>query len=53
MTFYSMEPFNDGERTIPAGQAYMAVLKSEDGTFTVTGPDGLGIPPGKYRVSLT
>jgi len=53
MTFYSMEPFNDGARTIPAGQAYMAVFKSEDGTFTVTGPDGQGIPPGKYRVSLT
>ena len=53
MTFYSMEPFNDGSRTIPAGQAYMAVFKSEDGTFTVTGPDGQGIPPGKYRVSVT
>ena len=52
ITLYSMEPFKDGERTIPAGQAYMAVFKSEDGTFTVSGPDGLGIPPGKYRVSL-
>jgi hypothetical protein len=53
MTFTSMEPFQDGGRTIPAGQPYMAVFKSEDGTFTVAGPDGLGIPPGKYRVSLT
>jgi hypothetical protein len=53
MTFYSTEPFKDGERTIPAGQAYTAVYKSEDGTFTVEGPDGYGIPPGKYRVSVT
>jgi hypothetical protein len=53
MTFYLMEPSHTGDRTTPAGQAYMAVFKSEDGTFTVAGPDGLGIPPGKYRVSLT
>jgi hypothetical protein len=53
MIFYSMEPFNDGARTVPAGEAYMAVFKSEDGTFAVPGPDGQGIPPGKYRVSLT
>src|SRR5262249_38977381 len=24
-----------------------------DGTFTVAGPDGQGVPPGKYRVSVT
>jgi len=53
MTFYATEPFKDGERTIPAGQAYTAVYKSEDGTFTIGGPDGFGIPPGKYRVSVT
>ena len=53
MTFYSMEPFKDAERTIPAGQAYMAVYNSKDGMFTVEGPERSGIPPGKYRVSLT
>jgi hypothetical protein len=53
LTFYSMEPFKDEKRTILAGEAYMAVYQSEDGTFTVSGPDGRGIPPGKYRVSLT
>lgn len=26
---------------------------SEEATFTVPGPDGRGIPPGKYRVSVT
>ena len=53
MTFFSMEPFKDGERTIPAGQPYMAIFKSEDGTFTVEGPDGQGVPPGNYRVTVT
>jgi hypothetical protein len=53
LTFYSMEPSTDGSRTIPAGEAYMAVYKAEDGTFTVAGHDGQGIPPGKYRVSVT
>jgi hypothetical protein len=53
ITLYSMEPFKDGERTIPVGEGYMAVYKSEDGTFTVAGSEHLGIPPGKYRVSLT
>jgi hypothetical protein len=53
LVFYSMEPFKDEKRTIPAGEAYMAVYNPEDGTFTVSGPDGWGIPPGKYRASLT
>jgi hypothetical protein len=53
ITFYSMDPFKNGERTIPAGEAYMGVFKPDDGTFTVTASDGNGIPPGKYRVSLT
>jgi hypothetical protein len=30
-----------------------AKVKPEDGTFTVDGPSGKGIPPGKYRIQLT
>jgi hypothetical protein len=30
-----------------------AKVKPEDGTFTVAGPSGKGIPPGKYRIQLT
>jgi hypothetical protein len=30
-----------------------AKVKPEDGTFTVDGPAGKGIPPGKYRIQLT
>jgi hypothetical protein len=53
LTLHSTEPTKDGERTIPAGKSYMAVFNAEDDTFTVPGPDGRGIPPGKYRVSVT
>jgi hypothetical protein len=30
-----------------------ASVKSKDGTFTMSGPSGAGIPPGTYRVSLS
>ncbi len=53
LTLYSTEPTNDGERTIPAGKSYMAAFNAEDASFTVPGPEGRGIPPGKYRVTVT
>lgn len=34
-----------------SGKAYEVDTK-RDGTFTVPGPDGHGIPPGKYRISV-
>ena len=53
LTLYSTEATKSGEGTIPAGQSYMAVYNPDDATFTVPGPDGRGIPPGKYRVTVT
>ncbi len=35
-----------------AGHVYAANLNREDGTFTVPGPDGWGVPKGKYRVEV-
>jgi hypothetical protein len=32
--------------------SYVAVFDKSNGTFRVTGKDGKGLPPGKYRVSL-
>jgi hypothetical protein len=29
------------------------VVQAEDGSFTITGRDNKGIPPGKYRISLS
>ena len=40
-------------RTPERGGKRAAALNQADGTFEVPGPDGRGIPPGKYRVSVT
>ncbi len=52
LTLYLTEPTRDGDRTIPRGQSYTALFKAEDATFSVPGPDGRGIPPGKYTVTV-
>src|SRR6516165_4833326 len=36
---------------VPQG-THSAIVKS-DGTFSIPGPNGRGIPPGKYRVEIT
>src|SRR5262249_29653274 len=41
---------------VPAGEVpanYFANIDPEAGTFTVPGETGRGIPPGKYRVSVS
>src|SRR5437899_1460586 len=35
-----------------AANTYPAAFKKDDDTYEVTGPDGKGIPPGKYKVTL-
>jgi hypothetical protein len=40
----------------PAGQqppGTLATVKPEDGSFTISGLDGKGIPPGRYRVTVS
>jgi hypothetical protein len=32
--------------------SYPAMYQPSDGSFEVTGKDGTGMPPGKYRVSI-
>lgn len=36
----------------PPRNTYAAVYNGTDGTFRAVGPDGRGIPPGKYRVAV-
>jgi hypothetical protein len=36
----------------PAGDVEMANYDARDGSFTVPGRDGYGIPPGKYRIAV-
>jgi hypothetical protein len=45
-------PIKDGTSVDPAGDAEMAEYNSNDGTFTVPGPEGDGIRPGKYRIAV-
>jgi hypothetical protein len=52
MVFVAMDVKGDSEKAIGANEPFAAIL-NEDGTFDVPGPDGTGIPRGKYRVSVT
>lgn len=46
LTFIPLEI--SGERY----DSYPAIYNGEEGTFEVTGKDGTGLPPGKYRVGF-
>jgi hypothetical protein len=53
LTFYALEVADADGKKVPAhNQPYPAVVSPDDGTFRVPGPEGRGIPPGKYRVAL-
>ena len=45
-------PMKDGSSGQPIGEVEMADYNSNDGSFTVPGARGYGIPPGKYRIAL-
>ena len=47
VTFYQLTP--DGA---PGKNSYAATYNNADGTFRAVGPDGKGIPPGRYRVCV-
>jgi hypothetical protein len=36
----------------PPKNTYAATYNGTDGTFQAVGPDGKGIPPGKYRIAV-
>jgi hypothetical protein len=47
VTFYQLTP--DGTT---GKNSYAATYNNADGTFRAIGPDGKGIPPGKYRICV-
>jgi hypothetical protein len=47
VTFYQLNP--DGTS---GKNSYIAEFHNSDGTFRAIGPDGRGIPPGRYQVCL-
>jgi hypothetical protein len=45
-------PIKDGTSAIPTEEVEMADYDARDGSFTVPGREGYGIPPGKYRIAV-
>jgi hypothetical protein len=45
--------FPAGEGSDASARSYVAMFNRQDGTFKVTGADGKGLPPGKYRVAVS
>jgi hypothetical protein len=52
LSFVVIELKNTSAKTISRGDAFAAEVNQQTGTFTVPGPQGQGIPPGKYRVEV-
>jgi hypothetical protein len=48
VTLYAL----DAGKSTALDEPYPAQYDSETGTFHVPGPDGRGIPPGRYRVAI-
>jgi hypothetical protein len=36
----------------PPANTYLAAVDDAEGTFEAVGPDGRGVPPGKYRIAI-
>jgi hypothetical protein len=47
VTFYQLTP----EGTM-GKNSYIAAFNNSDGTFKAVGPDGHGIPPGRYQICV-
>jgi hypothetical protein len=47
VTFYELAA---GDKT--GKNSYSATYNNKDGTFKAQGPDGHGIPPGRYRICI-
>ena len=53
VTFVGLEIEDASGKKLPSGEPFLATLDQESATFSVPGPEGYGIPPGKYRVAVT
>jgi hypothetical protein len=52
VTLYVVDVKDASGKRIPAQEPFHGYYDPKDGTFVVPGPDGHGIPPGKYRISI-
>lgn len=53
VVFIAIDVRADSGKSIGKDEPFAAIVNQSDATFEVPGPDGRGIPPGKYRVSVT
>jgi hypothetical protein len=52
VTFYAIGVADGTGKDAGRGEPFAAQFNPSDSTFSVPGPEGRGIPPGKYRVSV-
>ncbi|MGZ3413426.1 MAG: hypothetical protein ACXWNX_06600 [Isosphaeraceae bacterium] len=52
VTLYVVDVKDASGKRIPAQEPFHGYYDPKDGTFVVPGPDGHGIPPGQYRISI-
>jgi hypothetical protein len=52
VTLYVVDAKDASGKALPAQEPFHGYYDPKDGTFVVPGPDGYGIPPGKYRISI-
>ena len=53
ISFYLVSSQDKNDADAHAGDPYQADYNESDGTFSVPGREGRGIPPGKYRVAIS
>ena len=52
VTLHAVEAKDGSGKAIPAQEPFPSYYDPKEGTFEVPGPDGYGISPGKYRISI-
>jgi hypothetical protein len=53
VTFVALEVKDQAGKTVGTNEPYQADYDPADGSFSVAGKEGKGIPPGRYRIAVT
>jgi hypothetical protein len=53
VTLVGIEIQDETGKKVQGGDPFLAIVDQTNGSFSVPGPEGYGIPPGKYRVTVT
>jgi hypothetical protein len=52
LTLHAIEARDGSGKLVAGNEPFPAQVNPADGTFRVPGPEGYGVPPGKYRLAL-